>query len=70
MPKPISQREMIRRLQALGWEGPFPGKRHPVMRHVARKLPIPNKQGSDIDWSLAKRILNQFGIDRDEWEKL
>ncbi len=70
MPKPISQREMIRRLRALGWEGPFPGKRHPVMRRGVRKLPIPNPHGSEIDWSLVKRILDQCGIDREEWEKL
>ena len=68
MPKPISQKEMIRRLRALGWEGP--GKRHPVMRRGARKLPIPNPHGSDLDWSLVKRLLGQFGIAQDEWEKL
>jgi hypothetical protein len=69
MSKPISQREMIRRLRALGWEGPFPGKRHPVMRQGSRKLPIPNPHGRDIDWSLVERILAQFGISRDEWDR-
>ena len=70
MPKPISHREMIRRLRALGWDGPYPGKRHAVMRQGTRKLPIPNPHGGDIDWSLVKRLLNQFGIDPDRWESI
>jgi hypothetical protein len=40
------------------------------MRQGARKLPIPNPHGSDIDWSLVKRIFDQFGIDHQQWEKL
>ena len=70
MPKPISRREMIRRLRALGWEGPHPGKQHPVMRQGTRKLPIPNPHGRDLDWSLVRRLLDQFGIDHDRWGQL
>ncbi len=40
------------------------------MRHGARKLPIPNPHDGDIDWSLVKRLLAQFDIDPDEWERL
>ena len=31
MPKPISRREMIRRLRELGWGGPFPVGKYPIM---------------------------------------
>ena len=31
---------------------------------------IPNPHGSDIDWSLMKRILQQAEINPDEWERL
>jgi hypothetical protein len=61
---------MIRRLRAFGWEGPFPGRRHPIMRQGVRKLPIPNPHGRDIDWSLVKRLLDQIGIAPDQWENV
>ena len=70
MPKPIKRRELIRRLHFFGFEGPFSGKRHEQMRKGQHTVPIPNPHGSDIDWSLVKRILNQAGIDPKEWEKL
>ena len=70
MPKPIKRRELIRRLRDFGFYGPFPGKRHEQMRKGQHTIPIPNPHGSDLDWTLVKRILNQAGIDTAEWEKL
>ena len=43
MPKPISRRELIRRMRLLGWTGPEAGKRHGVMRHGTHTVPIPNR---------------------------
>jgi hypothetical protein len=42
------------------------------MRHPLSgvKVPIPNPHRGDIDWSLAKRILDQAGIDVADWEQL
>jgi hypothetical protein len=40
------------------------------MRKGTHTVPIPNPHGSDLDWTLVKRILNQAGIDSDEWERL
>jgi hypothetical protein len=68
MPKPISRRELIKRLSAFGYEGPFPGKRHAHMRKGTHSVPIPNPHGGDIDWSLTKRIIEQAGISKEEWE--
>lgn len=70
MPKPISRRELIRRLQMLGWEGPRPRGSHMSMVKGEERLFIPNPHGKDIDWTLTKRILKQAGIDPDEWDKL
>lgn len=72
MPKPVSRLEFIRRLHALGWEGPIPGGRHAAMRHpiTGVKVPLPKPHRGDIDWSLAKRILEQAGIEREAWEQL
>ena len=68
MPKPIKRRELIRRLRDLGWEGPQPGKRHAAMRKGEETVRIPNPHQGDIDWSLTKRILEQAGISKDEWD--
>ena len=70
MPKPIKRRESIARMRKLGWTGPEAGKRHAVMRKGEHTVPIPNPDGSDIDWALTKRILQQAGISPEEWEKL
>ena len=70
MPKQISRRELIRRMRLLGWEGPFAGMRHGAMRKGTHTVPIPNPHGSDYDWSLVKRILQQAEIDPDEWERV
>ena len=70
MPKPISRRELLRRLLKVGWEGPFPGGSHMVMMKGAHRITIPNPHRGDIDWSLTKQILEQAGIDVKEWEAL
>ena len=70
MPKPIKRRELIRRMRLLGWEGPFPGKRHGAMRKGSHTVPVPNPHGSDLDWAVVKRILKQAEINPDEWDKL
>lgn len=70
MPKPISRRELIRRLRSVGWQGPYPGGSHMVMMKGSRRITIPNPHRGDIDWSLTKQILAQAGIDREQWDKL
>lgn len=56
-------------MRVLGWEGPNPGTRHSAMAKGAHLVRIPNPHGSDLDWTLVKRILKQAGITQDEWEK-
>jgi len=71
MPKPVSRRELIRRLRALGWTGPFfDGGKHPTMDKGSVSIRVPNPHGSDIDWTLTKRLLKQAHIDPAEWDKL
>lgn len=71
MPKPISRRELIRRLRLFGWQGPEAGGDHTQMRNAAgKKLPVPNPHKGDIDWSLTKRILKNAGIDPKDWDSL
>ncbi len=69
MPKPIKRRELIRRLQSLGWAGPESGGSHLFMRKAGRRLIVPNPHGGDVDWSLVKRMLMQARISPEEWER-
>ena len=69
MPKPIKWRELVRRLQALGWGPPEPGGKHLAMWKAGRKLNLPNPHRGDIDWSLTKRILEQAEISQSAWEE-
>jgi predicted RNA binding protein YcfA (HicA-like mRNA interferase family) len=70
MPNPIRHREMVRRLRALGWEGPYHRGPHPFMVRGEARLTIPNPHRGDIDWSLMKRVLRQAGIPAREWDDL
>lgn len=64
---PVSRREMVRKLKALGFEGPFPGGKHQWMRRGGLRLTVPNPHGSAIDPGLIRRILRQADLTIDEW---
>ena len=64
---PVSRRELVRKLKALGFEGPFPGGKHQWMRRGGLRLTIPNPHGGAIDPGLIRRILRRAGIALDEW---
>jgi predicted RNA binding protein YcfA (HicA-like mRNA interferase family) len=66
---PVSRRELVRKLKALGFEGPFPGGKHQWMRRGSLRLTIPNPHGGAIDPGLIRRILRQAGITLDDWLK-
>ena len=69
MPKAISRKELIRKLKALGYNGPFAGKRHQFMRSGSRKIRIPNPHGSqNISAGLVSEIVRQAGIEPAEWD--
>ena len=70
MPKPISRRELIRRLRISGWQGPFPGKRHQFMSKEGHRISIPNPHRGDLDWTLVKQIVQQAEINPGDWDKL
>ena len=65
---PVSWHELARRLRKLGWEGPYPGKKHPYMFKDGVFLLIPNPhQCDDVSGDLIRKILNRAGISREEW---
>lgn len=67
---PIKRRELIVRLRRAGFTGPHVGAKHQAMRRGPFTLPIPNPHQEDIGIHLLKKILQEAGISRGEWERL
>lgn len=65
---PVSRRELVRKLKALGFRGPFPGGKHQWMQRAGLRVTIPNLHRSAIDPGLIRRILRQAGITLDDWQ--
>lgn len=65
---PVSWREFVRRLQTLGFEGPYGGGKHPYMVKDEMVLTIPNPHREEIGVDLLSRLLRQAGVSRREWE--
>ncbi|MGH9784224.1 MAG: type II toxin-antitoxin system HicA family toxin [Terriglobia bacterium] len=69
MPKNISWRELVRKFERLGFDGPHPGGRHSYMRKGRLKVRIPNPHRGDISKHLVTEILRQAGISVQEWDQ-
>ncbi len=65
---PVSQKELVRILQALGFDGPYSGGKHPFMVKGDRTIVIPNPHRAEIGRELLARILRQAKISKKEWE--
>ena len=66
---PVSRRDLIRALRALGFDGPVSGGRHQFMVRGDVTITIPNPHGKGIGIGLLSRILRQAGVTRSEWEE-
>ena len=69
MPKltPVSWNVLVKRLNKLGFEGPYSGGKHPFMVKNDLVLTIPNPHKAVISVDLLSRILKQAKISREEW---
>ena len=67
---PVSRRDLIRYLRALGFDGPYPGGKHMFMRRGDLDLRIPNPHQGDIGKGLLARLLKQAGVSKEDWEAL
>ncbi len=70
MLKPVSRRELIRRMLELGFRGPVAGKRHAVMIRGNNRVPIPNPHQGDIDVTLLRRVLHEAEISIEDWDSV
>jgi predicted RNA binding protein YcfA (HicA-like mRNA interferase family) len=64
---PVSWRELVAALKALGFTGPYEGGKHPYMVKGDLVLTLPNPHKQEISVDLLKRLLRQADIDRDTW---
>ncbi|WP_375497874.1 type II toxin-antitoxin system HicA family toxin [uncultured Nostoc sp.] len=64
---PVSWRDLVKRLQELGFEGPYAGGKHPQMRRGDVTVIITNPYEGDISVDLLSRLLRQAGVSREEW---
>ena len=69
MPKltPVSWNVLVKRLNKLGFEGPYSDGKHPFMVKNDLVLTIPNPHKAVISVDLLSRILRQAKISREEW---
>lgn len=65
---PVSRRDLIRRLLAIGFAGPFTGGPHEFLVRNNRRLILPNPHRGDISPDLLARLRKQAGVSREEWE--
>ncbi|BDG25461.1 hypothetical protein TthSNM66_00970 [Thermus thermophilus] len=65
--RPVSRRELVARLKALGFSGPYTGGRPQFMVRGSIRLVLPNPHRGEIGVDLLKRILRQAGIEEEEW---
>jgi predicted RNA binding protein YcfA (HicA-like mRNA interferase family) len=74
MPKlsPEKPRVVMRKLRALGFDGPFGGGRHVFMRHPQTKIkiPIPVHGNRDIPVGTLRAIIRQVGLNVGIWQEL
>ena len=64
---PVDWRTFVKRLQELGFEGPYSGGKHPFMIKGDLVLTIPNPHKIEIGVDLISKILKQTKISREEW---
>ena len=71
---PCKRREFIRRLRALGFDGPFSGARHQFMTWEQHRLAIPSNSEYSVPQLrlLLREVEGMVGrkISADEWSEL
>lgn len=65
--RPISRKELVRRLRDFGYVGPVSGGRHQFMIRGTRRLILPNPHRKEISIDLLSHILSEAGISKEEW---
>ena len=67
---PVSWKALVKKLKKIGFEGPYPGGKHPYMIKGDIVLTLPNPHKKEIGIDLLMRILKQADIDKEKWQGL
>jgi hypothetical protein len=71
---PCKRKDFIRKCRALGFNGPYEGARHQIMRYKTHNLAIPSYDEYSVD--LLRRVLREIQalvgheITQEEWNNL
>jgi hypothetical protein len=71
---PCRRRDFVRKLRRLGFEGPFPARRHQVMYLEGRRFTVPNNREFSVPQ--VKALLGEVAlllgrdIELEEWSNL
>ena len=68
--KPISRRILIKKLNKLGFKGPYSGGKHQFMVKDNFKLSIPNQHQKDIGIVLLSLIIKELKITIQDFSEL
>ena len=68
---PLKSRDLINKLRALGFEGPFAGGRHSRMVHfeTGQVIPIPI-HSKEVSVGLIREIIREVGVTLEQWLEL
>jgi predicted RNA binding protein YcfA (HicA-like mRNA interferase family) len=67
--KPLSFEELLQKLRALGFVGPYSGGKHRFMIKDQMRLTLPNPHKREIGVDLIRRLMRQGQITREEWDE-
>ena len=66
----ISRKELIRKLKALKFSGPYSGGKHQYMEREEEKIFIPNPHGKDIGTPILSQMIKQLKVSRKDFYDL
>lgn len=64
---PVNWPNLIKKLNKLGFEGPYYGGKHPYMVKGNLVLTVPNPHRKEVRVPLLSKILKQAQVSREEW---
>ena len=64
---PVAWQDLIKRLNRLGFDGPYHGGKHPYMIKGNLVLTVPNPHRKEIGMPLLSKILKQAQVSKEEW---
>ncbi len=65
--RPVAWQDLIKRLNRLGFDGPYHGGKHPYMINGNLVLTVPNPHRKEIGVPLLVKILKQAQVSKEAW---